>query len=360
MEILKYMERYGFEQFNVYSDPGAGLRAFIAIHDTTLGPALGGCRVWSHKTEEEAILDVLQLARAMTYKSAAAGLAFGGGKALIMADPHTDKTEAMFRAFGRFVESLGGRYITTEDVGTVMQDMEWAALETSHIAGLPEYYGSSGDPSQVTGFGLYQGMKACAWEVWGTDSLDGRTVALQGFGKVAGSLTHHLLEEERNVRIIASDISETALEHAREHEEITVVDPEKIYDMECDIFAPCALGGTINRNTIPRLKCKIVCGGANNQLGEEDKDAERLQERNILYAPDFIVNAGGVINISCEINMTYDEQAAIEKASRIFDTVEQVISMAKTRGITTAKAADLLAEERIHSVRKARQLFLAS
>ena len=359
MKILEYMEQRGFEQLCVYSDPEAGLRAFIAIHDTTLGPALGGCRVWPHKTEDEALLDVLRLARAMTYKSAAAGLPFGGGKALIMADPHTDKTEAMFRAFGRFVESLGGRYLTTEDVGTTMRDMEWVAQETEHVTGLPEHYDSSGDPSQVTGFGVYLGMKACAREVWDTDSLEGRTIALQGFGKVAGALTHHLLEEEEGIKLIASDISEEALEHAREHEEITVVGPNELFDVECDIFAPCALGGVLNKGTIPRLKCKIVCGGANNQLAEE-QDARRLQERGILYAPDYIVNAGGVINISCEVGMLYSEEAAMDKAVRIFDTMSQVIALAKARGTTTAQAADTLAEERLLSVRKTRRIYLAT
>ena len=357
MRVLDYMKRYGHEQLCVYSDPGANLRAFIAIHDTTLGPAVGGVRVWSHRTEDDAVLDVLRLARAMTYKSAAAGLPLGGGKALIMADPRKDKSEALFRAFGRFVDTLGGRYITTEDVGSTMQDLEWVAQETEHVTGLPEFRGSSGDPSEVTGFGLYQGMKACAQSVWGTDSLKGQVIAIQGFGKVAGSLTHHLLEEEKDVRLIVTDISEDALAHAREHEGITTVAPDEIYDVECDILAPCALGGVLNKDTIPRLKCKVVCGGANNQLLEE-QDALRLQQRGILYAPDYIVNAGGVINISCEVDGPYSPEAALEKAARIFDTMQQVIHTAKTQGITTAQAADRLAEKRLASVRKMRNIYL--
>ena len=354
MKVLEYMERYGHEQLSVYTDAGVGLRAFIAIHDTTLGPALGGVRVWPHATEEEATLDVLRLARAMTYKSAAAGLSFGGGKALILADPHTDKSEALMRAFGRFVDTLGGRYITTEDVGMSMLDLEWIAEETTHVTGLPVSRGGSGDTSNMTGFGILQGIKACAKEDWGSESLEGRVVAIQGFGKVADALTHHLVEEQ--ARLIVTDINEEALEHAREHEGIEIVGPEEIYDVASDIFSPCALGGVLNGETIPRLKCKVVCGGANNQLLTEE-DADALERRGILYAPDYIVNAGGVINISCEVEAEYSEEAAVEKTTRIYETMERVIHTARTQGITTARAADRLAEERIEQMRKVRRSY---
>ena len=355
MNVLEYMERYGYEQLSVYTDTGVGLRAFIAIHDTTLGPALGGVRVWPHATEDEAVMDVLRLGRAMTYKSAAAGLPFGGGKGLVMADPHKEKTEALMRAFGRFVDTLGGRYLTTEDVGMSLLDLEWIAEETEYVTGLPLSRGGSGETSQMTGFGILQGMKACARDVWGMDSLEGRVIAIQGFGHVAGALTHHLLEEK--ARLIVTDIHEEALDRARENEGIQIVGPEEIYDVECDIFSPCALGGVLNEKTIPRLKCKIVCGGANNQLltGE---DGDALQRRDILYAPDYIVNAGGVINISCEVGTTYSEEAALEKTARIYDTMEQVISMAKSQEITTAQAADRLAEERIEQARRVRKIYL--
>ena len=355
MNVLEYMERYGYEQLSVYTDPGAGLRAFIAIHDTTLGPALGGVRVWPYATEDEAVLDALRLGRAMTYKSAAAGLPFGGGKGVIMADPRKDKTEALMRAFGRFVDTLGGRYLTTEDVGMSLLDLEWIAQETEYVTGLPLSRGGSGETSQMTGYGIHQGMKACAKEVWGTDSLKGRLIAIQGFGHVAGALSRHLLEE--HARLVVTDINKDALERAGKQKGVETVGPEEIYDVECDIFSPCALGGVLNSDTIPRLKGKIVCGGANNQLlTEEDGDA--LQRWGILYAPDYIVNAGGVINISFEVGTSYSEEAATEKTARIYNTMEQVISIAKNQEITTAQAADRLAEERIEQARKVRRIYL--
>ncbi|MBI4201303.1 MAG: Glu/Leu/Phe/Val dehydrogenase [Chloroflexi bacterium] len=356
MNIVEYMEQHGHEQLSVYSDPAAGLRAFVAIHDTTLGPGLGGVRVWRHPSEDAALMDVLRLSRAMTYKSAAAGLHFGGGKGIIWAD-RKDKSEAMMLAFGRFVESLGGRYITTEDVGITLVDLEYIARETSHVTGLPISMGGSGDTSQMTGFGIYQGMRACAKEVWGSESLAGKVVAMQGFGHTATALAQHLVEDEEGIRLIITDISEDALGRARQTKGAQVVGPDQIYDVQCDVFAPCALGSVLNSRTIPRLKCKMVCGSANNQLLEiEDGDA--LQQRGILYAPDYIVNAGGVINISCEVGMTYSEQAAREKTARIYDTMQQVIALAKKEDVSTARAADRLAEERITAVRKVRKTYL--
>ncbi|MBI2855509.1 MAG: Glu/Leu/Phe/Val dehydrogenase [Chloroflexi bacterium] len=354
MKILDYMEAHGHEQLCVFTDKGVGLRAFIAIHDTTLGPSLGGVRIWPHKTEEEAILDVLRLSRGMTYKSASAGLNQGGGKALIIASSQ-EKTEAMMRAFGRFVESLGGRYITTEDVGATTRDMEWISQETSHVTGLPVNLGGSGDPSEMTGYGVYQGMKACAAEAWGNDSLRGRVVALQGFGNVASYLTHHLLEE--GARLVVTDINQAALKRAREGGLEVLEDPLAIYDVECDIFSPCALGGILNDGTIPRLRCKVVAGSANNQL-LEDSHARVLQQRGILYAPDYIINAGGVINISLELGQPYDEEAAMQKTTAIYDTMARLIDLAKTEGITTAQAADHVAEERIAAMRRVKGIYL--
>ena len=355
MNVLEYMDRYGYEQFSVYTDQGVGLRAFIAIHDTTLGPALGGVRVWPYATEDEAVMDALRLGRAMTYKSAAAGLPFGGGKGVIMADPRKDKTEALMRAFGRFVDTLGGRYLTTEDVGMSLLDLEWIAQETEYVTGLPLSRGGSGETSQMTGYGLFQGMKACAKEEWGTEALEGRMIAIQGFGHVAEALSRHLLEEQ--ARLVVTDINKDALERAEKQTGVEIVGPEEIYDVECDIFSPCALGGVLNSDTIPRLKGKVVCGGANNQLLTEE-DGNALQKRGILYAPDYIVNAGGVINISFEVGTTYSEEAATEKTARIYNTMEQVISTAKNQEITTAQAADHLAEERIEQTRKVRRIYL--
>ena len=344
MRIAEYMERYGHEQLSVWTDPAAGLRAFIAIHNTSLGPALGGVRIWPHKTEDDALLDVLRLSRAMTYKSALAGLSLGGGKSLIMADPRRDKTEAMFRSFGRFVDSLGGRYITTEDVGASAADLEWVSQETRHVVGLPKAAGGSGNPAGVTGYGVYQAMRACAKATWGSDSLADRTVALQGFGNVATSLAKHLLEA--GARLVATDVVEEKLDAARALDGVKVVVPGEIYDVECDVFAPCALGAVLNADTIPRLRCTVVCGSANNQLAEE-ADAGRMAQRGILYAPDYVANAGGVINVSFELDREYDEEAAMEKASHIYETTERVLHAAKAQGITTARAADALAEARL-------------
>jgi leucine dehydrogenase len=350
MRIIEHMEQHGHEQLAVWTDPSVGLRAFIAIHDTTLGPSLGGVRIWPHPTEDDALLDVLRLSRAMSYKSAVAGLPLGGGKGLIIADSRTDKTEAMFRSFGRFVESLGGRYIATEDVGATPQDLEWVSLETKHVVGLPPDKGGSGNPATVTGYGLFQAMRAAAKATWGNDSLDGRTVALQGFGNVASSVSVHLLEA--GARLIITDLSRERRAAARALDCVSVVDdPNDIYDEVCDIFAPCGLGGILNNNTIPRLQCSVVCGGANNQLAD-DSSGNQLAERGILYAPDFVANAGGVINVYYELGRTYDREAAMEKASHIYKSMEQVFSIAKAQGITTAEAADYLAEQRIAAGRK--------
>jgi len=340
------MEKYGHEHLSVCSDKDTGLQAFIAIHDTTLGPTLGGVRIWPHKTEDEAIFDVLRLSRAMTYKSSAAGVDFGGGKGLILADPRTDKTKDLMKSFGQFVESLGGQYITTEDVGTSLQDLEYISEVTTHVRGLPLSQGGSGETSEMTGWGVYQGLKACAKEVWGNDSLSGKTIAFQGFGHTATFLANHLLEKEENVKFIVTDINKEAVEKAKELTGAKIVGSDEIYGIECDIFSPSALGGVLNNRTIPQLKCTIVCGSANNQL-LNDQNAKNLQDNEILYAPDYIVNAGGVINISCEMNGSYNEHIAIEKTSQIYATMQKVIAISKKQGVTTAKAADQLAEERI-------------
>lgn len=351
MNTLEYMGRHGHEQVAFWSDPSVGLRAIIAIHDTTLGPSLGGCRIWPHRTEEEALEDVLRLSRAMTYKNAAAGLHLGGGKALIWADAATQKTEAMMRAFGRFVHSLDGRYITAEDVGATLQDMEWVRQETPYVTGLPTAMGGSGDTSIMTGLGVYMGMKAAAKAAWGTDSLAGKRIAVQGYGKVATYLVGHLVKEE--VDLLVSEINPVARDRARAMG-AGIVAPEEILGQECDILSPCALGGVLNPSTVPQLKCRVVAGGANNQLLTlEDGDA--LHKRGIVYAPDYIINAGGVINVSCEIGMTYNEARAREKTLGIYETMERVLRMSKREDISTARAADRLAEERIASARAIRR-----
>ncbi len=354
MKILEYMEQYDYKELAFYTDRAVGLRAIIAIHDTTLGPALGGVRIWKYATEEDALVDALRLGRAMTYKSAAAGLNLGGGKAVIMADSAKDKTEAMFRSFGRFVESLGGRYITTEDVGTTTRDMEFIATQTSHVTGLPPHMGGSGDPSYPTSVGVYEGMKACAKEVWGKESLAGKTIALQGFGKVAGFLAEHLHKE--GAKLVVTDIRKELVARAKAEFSAKTLSPDEIYDVPCDIFAPCALGGVLNDNTIPRLRCQVVAGCANNQL-LEDKHADALARRDILYAPDYVINAGGVTNISFELT-GYDQDAALNKVREIRGTLEKVFAIAKKGKINTAQAADGLVEERIAQARKIKSIYL--
>lgn len=353
MEILKEMSNSGHEQVAMYCDPESGLRSIIAIHDTTLGPSCGGTRIWPYATEEEALTDAMRLSRAMTYKSAVAGLPLGGGKAVIIADPRSEKTEAMLRAYGRFVDTLGGRYLTTTDVGSTSADLEFIRQETKHVVGLPISSGGSGDTSIMTGLGVYMGMKACAKAAWGDDSLSGRKVAMQGFGKVAYNTAKHLLEEDASV--VACDVSPAAVEKATSMG-IRVIPTDEIYDADCDIFSPNALGGVLNGETIPRLRCQVVAGGANNQL-LTDADGHELRRRGILYAPDYVINAGGIINVEAELGMKYNPERAREKTERIYDIMTQVIDVANTEETTTEEAAGRIAEDRIASVRRVRAIY---
>ena len=353
MEMLRHMEEHGHEQLLVCLEPSARLRAFIAVHDTTLGPAVGGLRIWPYKTPDEAIVDALRLSRAMTYKSAAADLPLGGGKAVIMADPQTEKTESLLRAFARHLDSLGGRYVTTTDVGSTTRDLEYILAETKHVVGLPSSLGGSGDTSVMTGLGVYLGMKACAREVWGSDSLAGRVVAMQGFGKVGYQTALHLVEE--GASLVATDSYEAPRMKALELG-ATLVEPEEIYDVACDIFAPCALGGVLNSRTIPRLKCRIVAGSANNQL-LSDADGVALHRRGILYAPDYIINAGGIINVATELEGAYSQERARERTERIYETMERVLDISSRDKMPTYLAADKLAQARLKSVRDVRRIF---
>ena len=348
MNILEQIGADGHEQVVMFSDPGSGLKAIVAIHDTTLGPACGGTRMWPYNTEAEAVSDVLRLSRAMTYKSSAAGLHLGGGKGVIIGDARAVKSEALLRAYGRFVDTLGGRYLTTTDVGTTSRDLEYIKEETPHVVGLSRSLGGSGDTAIMTGLGIYMGMKACAKELWGADGLGGRTIAMQGFGKVAGYLAQHLLDD--GAAVVATDVYDDALDRARDLG-LPVVAPDAIYGTECDIFAPCALGGVINPQTIPQLRCRVVAGAANNQL-LGDADGEELHRRGILYAPDYIVNSGGVINVEAEMGPNgYSPDRAREKTERIYEIMRGVIQTSQAQEIPTAAAANRLAEERIASVR---------
>ncbi|GAB3791500.1 Glu/Leu/Phe/Val family dehydrogenase [Virgibacillus kimchii] len=355
MEIFTYMEKYDYEQLVFCQDENSGLKAIIALHDTTLGPALGGTRMWTYETEEAAIEDALRLARGMTYKNAAAGLNLGGGKTVIIGDPKKDKNPEMFRAFGRYIQSLNGRYITAEDVGTTEEDMDLIHMETDFVTGISkESQGSSGNPSPVTGYGIYIGMKAAAKEVYGNDSLEGKTVAVQGVGNVAYALCEHLHEE--GAKLIVTDINKEAVNRAVGAFQAEAVDPEDIYGVECDIYAPCALGATINDETIPQIKAKIIAGSANNQL-KESKHGDILHEKGILYAPDYVINAGGVINVADEL-IGYNQARAMKKVETIYNSLSKVFEIARRDHIPTHTAADRMVEERIASLKRSRNQFL--
>ncbi|MEH7383099.1 branched-chain amino acid dehydrogenase [Bacillus sp. JJ1533] len=354
MEIFSYMEQYDYEQLVFCQDKQSGLKAIIAIHDTTLGPALGGTRMWTYTSEEAAIEDALRLAKGMTYKNAAAGLNLGGGKTVIIGDPRKDKNEEMFRAFGRYIQGLNGRYITAEDVGTTVADMDIIHEETDFVTGISPAFGSSGNPSPVTAFGVYRGMKAAAREAFGSDSLEGRTVAVQGVGNVAYTLCKYLHEE--GASLIVTDINKDAVDRAVRDFGAKAVDPNDIYSVECDIYAPCALGATVNDETIPQLKAKVIAGSANNQL-KEPRHGDMVHELGIIYAPDYVINAGGVINVADEL-YGYNQERALKKVESLYDTIQKVIEIAKRDGIPTYQAADRLAEERIERMRNSRSQFL--
>jgi leucine dehydrogenase len=342
-DLFKAMSAYAHEQLLLCHEPSCGYFGIIAIHDTTLGPALGGTRFWHYSSTEEAIIDALRLARGMSYKSAVAGLNLGGGKAVIVGDNHRSDREALFRAHGKFVESLKGRYITAEDVGTSPADMEYVRMETRSVAGL---HGRSGDPSPVTAYGVYMGMKATAKVRWGSDSLAGKKVLVQGCGHVAFSLCRHLAAE--GARLVVTDIDPEKVQQVVEATRAEAVAPDAIYDVPADIYSPNALGATINDDTLARLKVEIIAGGANNQLAEE-RHGEALERRGLLYAPDYVINAGGVINVYGEL-MGWDLDRAKRKAGEIYDTLLRIFATASSQKVPSFRAADQVGEERIHAV----------
>jgi leucine dehydrogenase len=333
-----------YEQVLSCDDPDSGLKAIIAVHDTTLGPALGGCRMWRYDSERAALTDALRLARSMTYKAAIAGLPLGGGKAVIMADPQRDKSEALFRAFGRMVDQLEGRYITGEDVGTSVKDIGIVARETRHVAGLA---GGSGDPSPVTAAGVFHGIRAAVRHRTGSDDLKGARVAVQGLGHVGFHLCRLL--HGAGAELVVSDVSAQAIEPVVVEFTATAVASDAIYDADADIFAPCALGGVINAGTVPRLKVGIVAGAANNQLAEAD-DGVALHQRDILYAPDYVINAGGLINVSWDVlhrGERYDRVATLVQVARIERTLTALFDRAAGEGRPTHEIADAIARDRL-------------
>ncbi|MDI3257318.1 MAG: Glu/Leu/Phe/Val dehydrogenase [Kyrpidia sp.] len=354
MDIFKTMASFDYEQVVFCQDASSGLRAVIAIHDTTLGPALGGCRMWTYATESEAVVDALRLARGMTYKAAVAGLNYGGGKAVIIGDPLTDKNEALFRAFGRYVQSLAGRYITAEDVGTGTREMDWIRLETPYVTGVSPSSGGGGDPSPMTALGVFRSIQAALKEVFGSEDPAGRTVAVQGLGSVGFRLCELLHGAGAN--LVVADLREEAVARAIHAFGAGRADPDGIVDVDCDVFAPCALGGVINDRTISRLHCRIVAGSANNQLAE-DRHGSELEARGILYVPDYVANAGGVIHVADEMQ-GYSPERVRTRVDQIYDRVRDVLAMARKKGIPANQAADRLAEERIAVLRQVRSTYV--
>ncbi len=347
--IIEKMDKMGHEQVVFCRDKKTGLKAIIAIHSTIMGPSLGGTRMWNYKNEVDALNDVLRLSRGMTYKAAITGLELGGGKAVIIGDARREKTDALLRRFGQFVESLGGKYITAEDVGMSTKDMEYIKMETNHVTGTAEELGGSGDPSPVTAYGVYMGMKAAAMYRWGSNSLEGKTILVQGIGHVGEYLVKHLTEEKANVLI--NDINMERLQEISEKYGAKIVSRDGIYDLEMDIYAPCALGATLNSDTIERLKCEIVSGAANNQLEDEKIHANQLLEKGIIYAPDFLINAGGLINVYSEIK-GFSREQSLEKTKNIYNTTLEILNKAEQDGITTNEAAISIAEQRLREYRK--------
>lgn len=342
------------EQVVYCYDKHTGLKAIIAIHNTQLGPALGGCRFYPYAKEEDALNDVLRLSRGMSYKAAVAGLNLGGGKSVIIGDPKELASEALFRTFSRFVEGLNGRYITAEDVGTSTQYMEWVSHETDSVTGIPLHLGGSGDPSPVTAHGTFVGIKSALKQVKGSDSLAGIKVAVEGVGNVGYNLCSELHAE--GAKLIVSDVNRAAVDRAVKEFGATAMDIDAVYGAEMDVYAPCALGATLNDKTIPRLKCKIVAGAANNQLFVESKHGLELKKRGILYAPDYVINAGGLINVATEI-FGGNSESAWQKTNEIYNTLLKIYAIAEKEDITTSEAAKRLAEKRIQDITMAKRIY---
>lgn len=347
MLTFELIEKHGEHEEVIYChNKDVGLKAIIAIHNTTLGPALGGTRMWNYENEEDALVDVLRLSKGMTYKAAAAGLNLGGGKAVIIGNPKTDKSEALFRAFGAYVNSLRGKYITAEDVGTTVNDMEYIFMETPYVTGIPKAFGGSGDPSPYTAHGTFMGIKASVKKKLGLDSVKGLRVAVQGLGNVGYHLCGFLHKE--GAQLIVADIDMDKVNKVKDQYGATVTSPEDIVTIDCDVFAPCALGAVVNDNTLPQIKCKIIAGGANNVLAEP-RHGDALRELGILYAPDYVINAGGLMNVFVELE-GYSSDRAFEKTTQVYDNLMKVFAISEADNVPTYVAANRLAEQRIKMI----------
>ena len=334
------------EQIVFCNDKDTGLKAIIGIHNTVLGPALGGTRMWNYNNEWEALNDALRLSRGMTFKSAITGLNLGGGKAVIIGDAKTQKTPELMKKFGEFVHSLSGKYITAEDVGMTTGDMDLVREVTPYVTGISESKGGAGNPSPITAYGVFMGMKAAAKFKYGSDVLEDKSVFVQGIGHVGESLVEHLTNEGAKVTI--ADINQERLEEVRSKYDVTIYRGEDIYSEPMDIYAPCALGATINDDTIHKLRASIIAGAANNQLADEIKHGKLLQDKDILYAPDFLINAGGIINVYAELE-NYDRQEIMRKTENIYNTTLEILDRAKANNISTNVAAMSIAKERIET-----------
>ena len=350
--VLEQMQQMGHEQVVFCQDPHTGLNAIIAIHNTTLGPSLGGTRLWNYNNHTEALTDALRLSRGMTYKSAISGLNLGGGKAVLIGDAAKLKSEVYWRRYGKFVNSLNGKYITAEDVNTSSSDMEYIGMETKFVTGKPDYMGGSGDPSPLTAYGVYMGMKAAAKKAWGNDSLDGKKILVQGAGHVGQYLMGYLAEE--GAKMLVCDINETRLKEAKQKfPAIEIIPNTNIFDHEIDIYAPCALGASVNTDSIGKMKCPVIAGAANNQLEDENIHGPMLVEKGIIYVPDFLINAGGIINIAIELD-GYNKERAYSTVAKIYQRTLDIFDLAENEKVHTQLAAMRMAEKRISDIAKLR------
>jgi leucine dehydrogenase len=353
--VFERMSHRDHEQVVHCYDRATGLRAIIAIHSTVLGPSLGGCRMWPFASEEEALEDVLRLSRGMTYKAAVAGLNLGGGKAVIIGDSKKDKNEALFRAFGRFVHSLGGRYLTAEDVGTSVRDLEWVRMETPYATGISPVLGGSGDPSIMTAWGVYTGIKASTQERFQTTDLSPFRVAIQGLGNTGYWLAKYLAADK--VRLVVTDLDEDRVGKVAKDFGAEAVAPDAIYDADADIFAPCAMGAVVNDRTLPRMKFKIIAGAANNVLEVEERHGPMVREKGILYAPDFVINCGGLINVANELDV-YNPERVKRQVENVFETLLEIFAISRKESIPTSTAANRVAEARIERIARLKRTWV--
>jgi leucine dehydrogenase len=354
LDLFEEMEKNGHEQVIFNYDKATGLKSIIAIHDTTLGPALGGCRMWNYETTDDAIKDVLRLSKGMTYKCGVAGVTHGGGKAVIIGDPKSEKSDELFQAFGSYVETLKGRFYTGTDVGTVGMDFVSAGKQTKYLVGLPEEYGGSGNSAVITAYGVWKAIKATAKEAFGNDSLTGLKIAIQGLGKVGQCLVKHLYEE--GAKLVVTDISQdNVTKICQQYPDVEAVKPEEIFSVDCDIFSPNALGAVINDETISQFKCHAIAGAANNVLAEE-RHGDMLHDKGIVYAPDYVANAGGLIQVADELQ-TYNKDRAFKNAALIYDILSDIFRISREKNIPSYKAANILVETKIEKIGKIKGKF---